>query len=162
LDAHHLKMTLIIFSLGTSNHTLEEFVRLLQTYGIEGVADVRSFPTSKFPHFKKEALENSLKEEGFGYFYLGKELGGYRKGGYEAYTQTDDYLRGIKLLEGLASRSRTAFFCAERLPWRCHRRFIGQSLQRRGWKVAHIIDEKRVWEDKISVLWHKSAPGESC
>jgi uncharacterized protein (DUF488 family) len=139
----------IIFTLGTSNRTLEEFVHLLRTSLIEMVVDVRSFPTSKFPHFKKEALSPSLGEEGLGYFYLGKELGGYRKGGYEAYMQTYDFLRGVELLERLAARCRCAILCAERLPWRCHRRFIGRSLQERGWKVVHIIEEGRVWEDKL-------------
>jgi uncharacterized protein (DUF488 family) len=136
----------IIFTLGSSNRTLEEFVQLLRTNAIEMVTDVRSFPTSKFPHFKKEALAQSLGENGLGYFFLGKELGGYRKEGYEAYTQTHDYLRGMELLERLASRCRCAILCAERLPWRCHRRFIGQSMQERGWKVLHIIEEGRVWE----------------
>ena len=139
-----------IFTLGTSNRTLEEFVKPLRSYGIEMVVDVRSFPTSQFPHFKREALEQSLGKEGFDYSYLGKELGGYRKGGYNAYMKTDNYLQGLELLELLASRGRCAFFCAERLPGRCHRRFIGQSMQERGWKVVHIIDEKRIWEDKRS------------
>jgi uncharacterized protein (DUF488 family) len=136
----------IIYTLGTSTRTLWEFVGLLRTYAIEMAVDVRSFPISKFPHFKKEALAQSLGEESFGYFYLGKELGGYRKGGYEAYSQTSDYLRGVELLERLASRCRCAIFCAERLPWRCHRRFIGRSLQDRGWKVVHLIEEGRFWE----------------
>jgi uncharacterized protein (DUF488 family) len=110
------------------------------------VIDVRSFPTSKFPHFKKEALSQSLGEKGLGYIFLGKDLGGYRKGGYEAHTQTHDYLRGMELLERMASRCRCAIFCAERLPWRCHRRFIGRSMQERGWKVLHIIEEGKAWE----------------
>jgi uncharacterized protein (DUF488 family) len=139
----------IIFTLGSSNRTLEEFVQLLRTNAIEMVTDVRSFPTSRFPHFQKEALAESLGEKGLGYFFLGKELGGYRKGGYEAYTQTPDYLRGVELLERLASRCRCAILCAERLPWRCHRRFIGRSMQERGWKVLHIIEEKRIWEAPI-------------
>jgi uncharacterized protein (DUF488 family) len=132
-------MEKIIFTLGTSNHTLEEFLQLLRTNAIEMVADVRSFPTSKFPHFKKEALSQSLAENGLGYLFLGKDLGGFRKGGYEAYTQTLDYLRGVELLERLASRCRCTILCAERLPGRCHRRFIGRSMQERGWKVWHII-----------------------
>ncbi len=78
----------IIYSLGTSNRNLEECVKLLKSYAVEMVADVRSFPTSKFQHFKRENLLQSLAEQGFGYYYLGKELGGYRQGGYEAYTQT--------------------------------------------------------------------------
>jgi uncharacterized protein (DUF488 family) len=139
----------IIHTLGTSNRTLAEFIELLRSYAVEMVIDVRSFPTSKFPHFKRELLNQSLAQENLGYYYLGKELGGYRKGGYEAYTQTLEYLVGIELLERMAWRCRSAVLCAERLPWRCHRRFIGRSLQERGWKVVHIIDEKKVWEDKV-------------
>jgi uncharacterized protein (DUF488 family) len=150
IAGNHMFSEKTIFTLGTSNRTLEEFVNLLRSYAIERVADVRSFPTSQFPHFKKEALEQTLREEGFSYSYLGKELGGYRKGGYRAYMQTEGYIRGLGLLESLASRCHCAFFCAERLPWRCHRRFIGQGMQKRGWKVVHIIDEDRIWEDKSS------------
>ena len=138
-----------IFTLGTSNRRWEEFIRLLRAYRIEMVIDVRSFPTSKFVHFKRESMNPSLAEAGYGYYFLGKELGGYRKGGYEAYTQTLPYLAGMELLERMSSRCRSAVLCAERLPWRCHRRFIGRSLQERGWKVTHIIDEERVWEDRI-------------
>jgi len=137
-----------IFSLGTSNRTLEEFTGILRSYGIEMVMDVRSFPASRFAHFKKDALLQSLAEQGFGYNFLGKELGGYRKGGYEAYTQTVEYIVGIELLERMASRCRSAVLCAERLPWRCHRRFITRSLEERGWDAVHIIDEKRTWRDK--------------
>jgi uncharacterized protein (DUF488 family) len=148
----------IIFTLGTSSRTLEEFVQLLRMNSVEMVTDVRSFPTSKFPHFKKEALSQSLGEEGLGYLFLGKELGGYRKGGYEVYTQTHDYLRGLELLERLASRCRCAILCAERWPWRCHRRYIGRSMQERGWKVLHIIEEGRVWEARIPDQDSKSYP----
>jgi uncharacterized protein (DUF488 family) len=140
-----------IFTLGTSNRSWGEFINLLRAHKIEMVIDVRSFPTSKFVHFKRESMNPALAEAGFGYFYLGKELGGYRKEGYEAYTQTLPCLVGIELLERMSSRCRAAVLCAERLPWRCHRRFIGRSLQERGWEVTHIIDEKRVWKDRIPV-----------
>ena len=149
----------IVFTLGTSNRRFAELVHLLRLKAIEMVVDVRSFPTSKFPHFKKETLSQSLGEAGLGYLYLGKELGGYRRGGYEAYTQTLDYLVGMELLERMASRCRCAVLCAERLPRRCHRRFIGRSLQQRGWKVVHIIEEGRIWEDQIPDENSKS-PGE--
>jgi len=133
-----------IFTLGTSSRSLEEFVHLLRANRIEMVVDVRSFPTSKFPHFRREALSQSLGEEGLGYTYLGKELGGYRKGGYEAYMQTSDFLRGMELLERMATRCRCAILCAERLPRRCHRRFIARSLEERGWKIVDIVEEGRV------------------
>lgn len=71
----------IIYTLGTNRRTEEDFIEILNAYGIERLIDVRRFPTSKFPHFKKETLERFLKDNGIEYFFLGEELGGYRKGG---------------------------------------------------------------------------------
>jgi len=53
----------IIFTLGTSTHGKEGFIELLKHYRIETVVDVRSFPQSRFEHFKKENLERILREE---------------------------------------------------------------------------------------------------
>jgi uncharacterized protein (DUF488 family) len=139
-------MEKLIWTVGTSNRSGEEFLHLLRTYEIEMVADVRSFPFSKVPSFRREVLTESLGEAGVGYAHLGGELGGYREGGYEVYTQTYDYLKGVERLERLSSRCRCVVLCAERFPWKCHRRFIGKSLQERGWKVVHIIAENRIWE----------------
>lgn len=138
----------VIFSAGTSTHSIEEFVNLLRFYGINTLVDVRRFPTSRFEHFKKENLQKLVEEAGINYLYTGKELGGYRKGGYEVYMNTGDFLLGIERLEGTARVNKTVFVCAEGLPWRCHRRFIGQALEKKGWEVIHIIDEKRVWRLK--------------
>jgi uncharacterized protein (DUF488 family) len=139
-------MEIRIYTVGTSNRSGEEFLRLLKTHGIEMVADVRSFPAGRFPHFQRGVLAQTLGEAGVGYAYLGRELGGYRSGGFEVYTQTYDYLQGVERLERLSSRCRCVVLCAERLPGKCHRRFIGQSLQERGWNVVHIIGENRLWE----------------
>jgi len=135
-----------IFSIGTSTRSLDEFISLLRHYGIETVADVRSFPTSRFEHFRRDIFERSLEECGFCYVYLGTELGGYRRGGYENYLSTPTYREGLSKLTKIGSSSVTTFLCAERLPWRCHRRWIGESLMRQGWEVIHIIDERRVWK----------------
>ena len=143
-------MNKLIHTLGSSNRSSEEFIGLLRTYGIEMVADVRSSPTSRFPQFRREVLAQSLGEAGVGYAHLGKELGGYRQEGYEAYTQTYEYLQGIERLERLSSRCRCAVLCAERLPGRCHRRFIAKSLEERGWKVVHIIEANRTWKPPVT------------
>jgi uncharacterized protein (DUF488 family) len=133
-----------IYTLGTSIHPKEEFIELLGYYHIETVVDVRSFPQTRFEHFRKENLVRILKEAGFGYAYLGKELGGFRKGGYPAYTKTIPYQEGIVRLAQIGRQTTSAFICAERFPWKCHRRFIASTLQQRGWQVAHIIDKKRM------------------
>jgi len=140
--------TSILYTLGTSTRSEEEFIALLRHYRIETVVDVRSVPRSRFEHFTRENLERILEMEGFSYVYLGKELGGFRKGGYLAYTKTTPYQEGIRHLEEIGKEGIAAFFCAERFPWRCHRRFIASSLEERGWEVIHLIEKDRVWRPK--------------
>ena len=137
-----------IFSIGTSTRSLDEFISLLRHYGIETVSDVRSFPTSRFEHFGRDTFERSLEEFGFCYVYLGSKLGGFRRGGYEKYMGTPHYREGLSKLAKIGSSSVTTFVCAERLPWRCHRRWIGKSLMGEGWEVIHIVDEKRTWRPR--------------
>ena len=86
-----------------------------------------------------------LTEIEVGYFYLGNELGGYRRGGYQSFVMSEQFQKGIGLLEEVALESKVVILCAERLPWRCHRRFIGEELSKRGWLVNHIIDQGRSW-----------------
>jgi uncharacterized protein (DUF488 family) len=138
----------IIYTLGTSTHSKEEFLELLNYYHIETVVDVRSFPQSRFEHFTKENLMSILKEVGITYIHLGKQLGGFRKGGYLSYTKSVPYQEGISNLEQIGRQSITAFICAERFPWRCHRRFIASTLEERGWYVEHIIEKDRTWRQK--------------
>ncbi len=135
-----------IYSLGTSTRSESEFVALLGAYGVETLVDVRRFPTSKLEHFKRENLEAFLRRDGIDYVYLEDKLGGYRKEGYEAYMLTEGFSKGLKELEGTGLEKTIAFVCAERLPWRCHRRFIGNALSVRGWEVIHIIDKDRIWQ----------------
>ncbi|MFQ6058428.1 MAG: DUF488 family protein, partial [Anaerolineae bacterium] len=72
-------------------------------------------------------------------------LGGYRSGGYEAYTESETFAEGLRRLEEVAATRQVAVACSERLPWKCHRRFIGRALVQRGWEVRHIIDIEREW-----------------
>jgi len=137
-----------IFTIGHSTRSFEEFLLLLKRFKIGILVDVRRFPTSKLEHFKKEKLEAFLKREGIKYIYLGKELGGYRKGGYKKYVETKEFMEGIEKLEKIADKGRTAIMCAERFPWRCHRKYISIALEERGWRVVHILDSERVWVPK--------------
>jgi uncharacterized protein (DUF488 family) len=135
-----------VYSLGTSTRSMKEFLDILKLKGITQVCDVRSFPSSKrYPHFSSRPMAASLQEEGITYLWLGKELGGYRKGDYKSHMETPCFNKGLEELESTASEAPTAFICAELLPWRCHRRFIASALQARGWKVIHILDASKDW-----------------
>ena len=129
-----------IYSIGHSNRTFVDFIDILKAYGIETLADIRSYPRSKRnPHFDKETLERELPAAGIEYVWI-KELGGMRGGGYEEHMNTPEFGAGLKALIALASGKMTAFMCAE-LDWRrCHRAFVSQALHSRGWHVVHIYD----------------------
>jgi len=134
-----------IYTLGTDRRAEEDFIEILLAYYIQLVIDVRRFPTSKFQTFRKGNLENLLRKEGIEYYFLGAELGGFRKGGYTSYIITDNFSRGIDLLENIAITKPSVIICAERLPWKCHRKWISRELHKRGWEVEHIIDKGKVW-----------------
>ncbi len=132
--------------MGTSNRSLEEFLEILRHWSMGQVVDVRRFPTSsRYPWFHKESLARALVEAGVIYVPMGEELGGYRKGGYQAFTQTEVFREAISRLESLALQAPTALLCAERLPWRCHRLIISKILEAKGWQVTHILDKGRTW-----------------
>ncbi|MEK7338007.1 MAG: DUF488 domain-containing protein [candidate division NC10 bacterium] len=135
-----------IYTVGSSTRTAAEFLGTLAAFGVRTVADVRRFPVSRrCPHFTREALAGTLRGAGTAYSWLGDDLGGYRSGGYGAYRQTVTFARGLCRLEALAASSPTAILCAERLPWRCHRRFIATALRHRGWELIHILEPDRTW-----------------
>jgi uncharacterized protein (DUF488 family) len=69
----------VIFTIGHSTRTLEEFVSLLKVYGIKQLADIRSLPRSRrHPHFSADALSQSLPAVAVAYRHF-KALGGLRK-----------------------------------------------------------------------------------
>lgn len=138
----------MIYTLGTSNRTEGEFTKILNKYNIKTVVDVRRFPTSKFPHFIKVNLAKICEKEAITYLYLGEELGGFRKGGYQNYLSSDEFKKGIGIVKNRAEDNNLVIVCAERFPWRCHRRFITQELEKSGNEIAHILDEKRLWQPR--------------
>ncbi|MFH1701976.1 MAG: DUF488 domain-containing protein [Nitrospirota bacterium] len=137
-----------IYTLGTDRRTEEDFIEILLAYNIQTLIDVRRFPKGKIPIFRRENLEALLSQEGLEYHFLGTELGGFRKGGYIAYTLTDDFRKGIDLLESFAVKKKSVIICAERFPWKCHRKWIARELRKRGWEIEHIIDKGKVWIPK--------------
>ena len=133
-----------VWTIGYDNRSMETFLDLLKEHKIEVVVDVRSFPTSRIPHFRREELERWLPAHGIAYVWLGRELGGYRRGGYEAYMRTCAFQNGVRRLLQLARERRTCIMCMEANPKYCHRRFIAAHLERLGVRVIHILKRGQV------------------
>lgn len=129
-------------TIGHSTHPIDEFLALLRDYEIRALADIRHYPTSRWPQFKQEALQEFLSKAGVGYVHIA-ELGGYRKGGYKAFTKTEEFAHGIERLVALAGTRRTAIMCAEAVFFRCHRRHVADALVAAGHEAVHIYPDGR-------------------
>jgi uncharacterized protein (DUF488 family) len=147
-------MTDPVFTVGHSTHPLEDFVRILQAYGVDRVVDVRTIPKSRHnPQFNEVELRSSLPAAGIDYRRI-DALGGLRHArkdspnagwknlsfrGYADHMQTAEFTGGIEQLLALRADATIAVMCAEAVPWRCHRSLIGDALLVRGVEVEDIL-----------------------
>jgi len=128
-----------VWTVGHGSRSTEQLLNMLKESKVDTVADIRRWPTSKLDRFKRENLEQWLREAGIDYVWMGETLGGYRKGGYENYMRTESFKRGLEDLLKLASKKRVCLLCLEPNPRGCHRRFISRALHQEGIEVAHIL-----------------------
>lgn len=146
--------TVVIYTIGHSNRTLEQFIDLLSSNDIEHVLDVRTVPRSRHnPQFNRDALPDSLAVAGITYTHL-PGLGGLRHTrpdsvndgwhnasfrGYADYMESDEFADNVEHVIRLGADKRCALMCAEAVPWRCHRSLIADALLVRGIQVEDII-----------------------
>jgi len=146
-----------LHTIGHSTRTIEELIAALRAHEIRTLVDIRAFPTSRrLPQFNRESLEISLLAAGIRYVWI-KALGGYRKKildespnialpsagfrNYADYMLTAEFEQAMAQLIALAKESRTAYMCAERVHFRCHRMLVSDWLVAHGHEVLHIDAE---------------------
>lgn len=129
-----------IYTLGHSLRPMEEVCEMLDEHRAGFLADVRRFPGErKNPGFGQEAVEKACLQLGVTYVALGRQLGGGRTEGYQAYLKTDSFEAGLNELVDLARRRPTVVFCREAFYFRCHRKYLSDELVRAGWTVNHLL-----------------------
>ena len=157
----------VIYTVGHSTHSIDEFIKILQAYIIELVVDVRTIPKSRHnPQFNENELKFALERRGIGYLHL-KELGGLRHTtktsvntgwrnpsfrGFADYMQTPEFQKAIGLFIEISKPKQTVIMCAEAVPWRCHRSLISDALVIRDIEVKNIMTEKVVKAHSITHL----------
>jgi uncharacterized protein (DUF488 family) len=155
----------LIFTIGHSNHPIDEFIHLLKSHSIKRLVDVRTIPKSRHnPQFNRDALAASLRRAHIAYTHLPK-LGGLRHAlpdsvntgwnnssfrGFADYMQTPEFSAALARLEKLARTKLCAIMCAEALPWRCHRSLIADALAVRRHAVRHIMTPTRANPHKLT------------
>lgn len=126
----------MIYTLGTSNRPLGEFIHELERRNITCLVDVRSSPhSSRFPWFNRQQIERWAEQQGRMYRWE-PVLGG------RSDTPPDhpDYVAALDRLLSGAGRENVAIFCAEGDPAQCHRSWsVAASLLIRDGIVARSI-----------------------
>jgi uncharacterized protein (DUF488 family) len=147
----------VLYTIGHSTRTLDELIAALRAHQIQILVDIRAFPMSRrLPQFNRDSLQETLPAAGIRYLWM-KSLGGYRKKvledspnialrnqsfrNYADYMLTPEFTQAASELVALAGHSRTAYMCAERLYFRCHRMMVSDYLTAHGHEVLHIDAE---------------------
>jgi uncharacterized protein (DUF488 family) len=139
-----------LYTVGHSNHSLEDFVGLIKPNGVTAIADVRSQPVSAYtPHFSREQLSKALAVHGIAYVFLGDLLGGrssnmacYQKGRlqYSRVMQEPSFEMGIARVKSGMQQFHIALMCSEKDPLGCHRALlVGRRLFQDGMNLQHIL-----------------------
>jgi uncharacterized protein (DUF488 family) len=146
-----------LYTIGHSTRSIDELISVLRAHEIQALVDIRAFPVSRrLPHFNRGALEASLQNAGIRYLWM-KGLGGHRKKiredspntglrnssfrNYADYMLTPEFDATIAELLDLAENSRTAYMCAERMWFQCHRMLVSDWLTAHAHVVLHIDGE---------------------
>ena len=155
-----------LYTIGHSTRPIDELIDVLHAHGIETLVDIRAFPMSRrLPQFNRESLEQSLAAAGIRYVWM-KSLGGYRKKilhespnialrndsfrNYADHMLTPEFEQAMAELIQLAEQSRTAYMCAERVYFHCHRMLVSDWLLAHGHEVLHIDGKGPVRAHKLT------------
>lgn len=143
-----------IYTIGHSNYPVEKLIDMLKHYDINTVVDIRGTPYSKYNvQYNKETIANTLREAGFLYIYMAKELAAkrenkisYNKEGYSDFEKViveEEFLKGIERLKlGCEKGYKIALLGAMQDPIRCHRSIlVGRALRDNRFNVNHILDD---------------------
>jgi uncharacterized protein (DUF488 family) len=143
-----------LYTIGHSTRTLEELIETLRAHQTKTLIDIRAFPMSRrLPQFNRESLAETLPAAGIRYVWM-KNLGGYRKKileespnialrndsfrNYADYMLTADFESAMEELIKVAEEAPTAYMCAERVYFHCHRMLVSDWLVAHGHEVLHI------------------------
>jgi uncharacterized protein (DUF488 family) len=156
----------VIYTIGHSNHSIDDFIALLRQHEIEALVDVRRFPSSRrLPHFNRPSLAETLGKHGVEYHWL-ESLGGHRKKGladspncgwkdesfrnYADHMLGDEFRAGADRLLKIGENRRVVIMCAEKSFHDCHRKLASDYLIASGVSVQHILVDDKLERHKLS------------
>ena len=168
-------MKKVIYTIGHSNVTHEEFMELIKKNNIDCVVDVRSVPYSGSQYanqFNKDAIRHLLLSNNIQYVFMGKELGArredkdlYDENGKLDFLKTMEsplFLEGIsRVIKGIEKGYSLAIMCSEKNPLECHRlSMVSRKFHDLGFAIEHILHDgtKKSQEELEDDLINKYFP----
>ena len=153
---------MILFTLGHSTAELADLINVLRKNDVHLVADVRSKPRSRLPHFDQYPLQTAIEEAGIRYRFLGDRLGGvpsdprvaarWRQGHLDPVIiahlrSTEEWSDGLGELARLMQSgggTRVCVLCSEGDPNECHRKAVALDAAELvpGTEVVHLSISK--------------------
>lgn len=158
-----LKVTSILFTIGFTKKTAEEFFGLLQNAGVRKVVDIRENPGGQLSGFAKHPDLGFFLDRLIAAEYVREPLLAPTPEIRQAYKLTRDwqqYERSflelmqerkiLDLIEPAAFEGRVALLCSEAGPEKCHRRLVAELLAENWNKLGHGVEVKHLVIDRPS------------
>jgi len=157
-------MTSILFTIGFTQKTAEEFFGLLQNAGVRKVVDIRENPGGQLSGFAKHCDLGFFLDRIIAAEYVREPLLAPTPEIRKAYKLTRDWQqyersflelmqerRVLNVIEPTAFEGRVALLCSEAGPEKCHRRLVADLL------AEHWNEQGKVVEVQHLVI-HRSSP----
>lgn len=140
-----------IYTIGYGARPIEAFLKVLESYGVQYLLDVRSSPYSRHhPDYSQDKLKHHLARHRITYGFFGDLMGGrpedptcyYPTGevDYDACRRSAPFIQGMnRLRHAYKGGYGVVLMCSEGRPEDCHRsKMIGVALDKAGLPVRHI------------------------
>lgn len=146
------KMVNVVYSIGYSGFTVEEFTEALKENGVMVLVDVRSSPYSAYhTEYDREALAEVLRRKSVIYRNYARQFGARQENrsflspeGYldfEKFAASEQFREGVrKVKAGMGQGYVFCFMCAETDPMTCHRAIlVTRAFSELGYEVIHLL-----------------------
>ena len=156
-------MTSILFTIGFTKKTAEEFFGLLQNAGVRRVVDIRENPGGQLSGFAKNPDLRFFLDRIIAAEYVREPLLAPTPEIRKAYRLTRDWQqyeraflelmqerRILELIQPTAFEGRVALLCSEASPEKCHRRLVAELLTQAWNQSGHEVEVQHLAIDRPS------------
>lgn len=147
----------VIYTIGYTSFSIDDFLLQLKLYNIHCLIDVRSNPVASeyYQIYSKNTLEPILNKNKIYYRNYAREFGARQTDllfysnnqlDFQKFVNSQNFIDGVeKIKKGMALGYNFVLMCAEKDPINCHRAImVGKGLRDQGLSVNHILSDKSI------------------